>query len=96
MAVTCAWCGIHVQVAATGPIPRWCGSSCRHRAWEQRRSLRLALGPVDESSLCPNCDGTDVVIWIADRERELIGWECRGCGAIWWMRRGRLENLDLL
>ena len=37
-AVACAWCGQDVTVPARGRIPRWCGTSCRHRAWEQRRA----------------------------------------------------------
>lgn len=36
--VACAWCGQDVTVPARGRIPRWCGTSCRHRAWEQRRA----------------------------------------------------------
>ena len=37
-AVTCAWCGTEVAVPARGRVPRWCGTVCRHRAWEQRRA----------------------------------------------------------
>jgi len=40
--VACGWCGSKVVVAARGRVPHWCGSGCRHRAWEQRR----AAGPV--------------------------------------------------
>ncbi len=40
--VACGWCGREVVVAARGRVPHWCGSGCRHRAWEQRR----AVGPV--------------------------------------------------
>ncbi|WP_344470652.1 hypothetical protein [Nakamurella flavida] len=27
-----------MPVPARGRVPRWCGTSCRHRAWEQRRA----------------------------------------------------------
>ena len=36
--VTCGWCGTEVPVPARGRGPKWCSSSCRHRAWEQRRA----------------------------------------------------------
>ncbi len=36
--VACGWCGREVVVAVRGRVPRWCGSGCRHRAWEQRRA----------------------------------------------------------
>ncbi len=44
--VACGWCGREVVVAARGRVPHWCGSGCRHRAWEQRR----AVGPVSPSA----------------------------------------------
>jgi len=44
--VACGWCGRKVVVAARGRVPHWCGSGCRHRAWEQRR----AAGPVSPSA----------------------------------------------
>ena len=36
--VLCGWCGDAVVVKRTGPTPRWCSATCRHRAWEQRRA----------------------------------------------------------
>lgn len=36
--VTCVWCQREVPVPARGRVPQWCGTSCRHRAWEQRRA----------------------------------------------------------
>ena len=38
-AVSCAGCGAQVPVRGRGPLPRWCSSTCRHRAWEQRRAV---------------------------------------------------------
>ncbi len=35
---TCGWCGATIHPGARGPIATWCSSSCRHRAWEQRRA----------------------------------------------------------
>ena len=39
----CAWCGKPIAVKQRGRRPKWCSSSCRHRAWEQRRAA--ASGP---------------------------------------------------
>jgi len=36
--VTCGWCGTVVAVPARGRVPKWCSSSCRHRAWELSRA----------------------------------------------------------
>lgn len=38
--VTCVWCGEAVTVKARGPLPKFCSSNCRHRAWEQERAAR--------------------------------------------------------
>ena len=47
--VVCAGCGRAVVVAARGPLPKWCGQTCRQRSWERRRAateLTTAPGPV--------------------------------------------------
>lgn len=36
--VACVWCEAEIAVRPTGRVPSWCSSSCRHRAWEQRRA----------------------------------------------------------
>ena len=36
--VACAWCEADIAVRPAGRVPSWCSSSCRHRAWEQRRA----------------------------------------------------------
>jgi len=41
--VTCGWCGKSVQVPSRGRIPTWCGSVCRHRAWEQAQAASSGL-----------------------------------------------------
>lgn len=41
--VPCGWCGTLVELKARGPIPKWCSSTCRHRAWEQARAARSGL-----------------------------------------------------
>ena len=36
--VPCAGCGAEVPVARRGPLPKWCGQTCRQRGWERRRA----------------------------------------------------------
>jgi hypothetical protein len=36
--VPCAGCGTDVPFARRGPLPKWCGQTCRQRGWEQRRA----------------------------------------------------------
>ena len=36
--VACGWCGKNIDVPGKGRVPKWCGTSCRHRAWEQTRA----------------------------------------------------------
>ena len=38
---SCAWCGRPVDEVGTGRRRRYCRRSCRQRAYEQRRSLRM-------------------------------------------------------
>ena len=48
--LACGWCGTAIVVPATGRTPKWCGDSCRHRAWETSRAAaagRLAVKVVD-------------------------------------------------
>ena len=45
--VTCSWCGKEVAVPVKGRVPKWCGTSCRHRAWEQRRAAESGRSAVD-------------------------------------------------
>ncbi len=45
--VTCSWCGQEVNVPAKGRVPKWCGTSCRHRAWEQHRAAASGRSAVD-------------------------------------------------
>ena len=45
--VTCSWCGQLVEVPAKGRVPKWCGTSCRHRAWEQTRAAASGRSAVD-------------------------------------------------
>lgn len=44
--VTCIWCGEAVTVKARGPLPKFCSSNCRHRAWEQERAARAGRAAV--------------------------------------------------
>lgn len=45
--VSCGWCGAEVSVPSRGRVPKWCSSSCRHRAWEQRRAADSGLAAVE-------------------------------------------------
>jgi len=48
--LACGWCGSLILVPARGRIPKWCSSSCRHRAWELTRAAasgRAAVEVVD-------------------------------------------------
>ena len=36
--VPCAGCGADVAAARRGPLPKWCGQTCRQRGWERRRA----------------------------------------------------------
>jgi len=46
--IACAGCGKDVPVRARGPLPIWCGQTCRQRAWEFRRAA-AALAEVGRS-----------------------------------------------
>lgn len=43
--VVCAGCGAVVPVVGRGPIPMWCGQTCRQRAWELRRAAAELSDP---------------------------------------------------
>lgn len=45
--VTCSWCGAEVDVPTKGRVPKWCGTSCRHRAWEQHRAAESGRSAVE-------------------------------------------------
>ncbi|AWT26233.1 MULTISPECIES: hypothetical protein [Corynebacterium] len=43
----CAWCGREVTQSGSGRRRRYCGHSCRQRAYEQRRDLAGTSVPAD-------------------------------------------------
>lgn len=45
--VKCGWCGNWVAVPSRGRVPKWCSTTCRHRAWEQRRAAASGLAAVE-------------------------------------------------
>ena len=50
--LACGWCGSPILLPARGRIPKWCSSSCRHRAWELTRAAasgRAAVQVVDRA-----------------------------------------------
>jgi hypothetical protein len=36
--LACGWCDGPITVAKVGRTPKWCSTSCRHRAWETSRA----------------------------------------------------------
>lgn len=57
-AVECSGCGSRIPVRLRGPLPTWCSSTCRHRAWERRRAA---------AELDASVAGTVVVREVVDR-----------------------------
>ena len=50
--MACGWCGSPILLPARGRTPKWCSSSCRHRAWELTRAAasgRAAVQVVDRA-----------------------------------------------
>lgn len=47
VAKSCVWCGGVIEPKATGRIPQYCSSTCRHRAWEQRRAAASGRSAVE-------------------------------------------------
>ena len=48
--LACGWCGSPLLIPTRGRTPKWCSSSCRHRAWELTRAAasgRAAIQVVD-------------------------------------------------
>jgi len=55
-ATTCGWCNGPITPRASGPIPKWCSSTCRKRAWEQARAAasgRSAIQIVERAVIVP-------------------------------------------
>lgn len=45
--VRCAWCGREIVQSGAGRRRRYCGQSCRQRAYEQRQALAGTSVPAD-------------------------------------------------
>jgi hypothetical protein len=41
--LACGWCGSSILLPARGRVPKWCSSSCLHRAWELTRAAASGL-----------------------------------------------------
>jgi hypothetical protein len=83
--VTCAWCKRTFPLLSTGRLPKYCGDTCRHSAWENRRAL-VRQQPVVE-----------VVIQTVEVERPRFGPELqvRRNGPGWVTAlRALAEDLD--
>lgn len=46
-ATTCGWCQGPITPRPRGPIPKWCSTTCRHRAWEQARAAGSGRSAVE-------------------------------------------------
>jgi hypothetical protein len=46
-ATACGWCSSPVTPRASGPIPKWCSTTCRKRAWEQKRAAASGRSAVE-------------------------------------------------
>ncbi|MEO6144700.1 MAG: hypothetical protein ABIP19_12040 [Dermatophilaceae bacterium] len=44
--LACGWCGAKILLPARGRPPKWCSSSCRHRAWELTRAAASGLAAI--------------------------------------------------
>jgi hypothetical protein len=44
--LACGWCGSPILLSARGRPPKWCSSSCRHRAWELTRAAASGLAAI--------------------------------------------------
>ena len=70
--LACGWCGSPILLPARGRTPKWCSSSCRHRAWELTRAAasgHAAIQVVDRAA-------TDAIM--AGRDRALAAVDIAG------------------
>ncbi|MDU0477668.1 hypothetical protein QVA66_00250 [Staphylococcus chromogenes] len=52
--VTCAWCGKPIETTGRGRPKKYCGHSCRQRAYEQRNGVSGTNIPADAVILHPH------------------------------------------
>lgn len=69
-----------MPIPARGRVPKWCSSSCRHRAWEQRRAADAGLAAVKV---------VDRVVEVVRVEKVV---EKRRVGVRWCSHPGPLES----
>lgn len=63
--LACGWCGEPVTVKSRGPVPKWCGATCRQRAWEMSQAAaagKAAVAIVDREVLVIPADGPGWVV----------------------------------
>lgn len=73
-AMVCLECGAPLVYRGSGRRPRYCSSSCRHRAWERRRAAAEGLTATEVVELPPRPTRTTytragVIGWLQDRPR---------------------------
>jgi hypothetical protein len=60
--LACGWCGSQIQLPARGRTPKWCSSSCRHRAWELSRAAASGHAAVQVVDRVVEVDRTVTVV----------------------------------
>jgi len=74
--MVCLECGTELTYTGRGRRPRYCSSSCRHRAWERRRAAAdgvVATQIVELPALPmePTYTRSGVIEWLRDKPRRL-------------------------
>ena len=91
--VTCAWCRRTFPLLRTGRLPKYCGDTCRLRAWEYRRALasqRNAVEVVVQTVEMEKRDGAQLTV-----RRNGPGWVATLAELVHDLDRGRVYDRDL-
>lgn len=92
--VTCAWCRRTFPLLRTGRLPKYCGDTCRHQAWEHRRALasqRSAVEVVIQTVEMEKHGGAELAV-----RRNGPGWVTALPELVCDLDRGRVYDRDLL
>lgn len=91
--LTCGWCQRAFPLLGTGRLPKYCGDTCRHRAWEHRRALSSKRTPgevVVRTVQVENVSGSSLTI-----RRNGPGWTEALGELVLDLDRGRVYDRDL-
>ena len=92
--VTCAWCRRTFPLLRTGRLPKYCGDTCRHRAWEPRRAVasqRSVVEVVIQTVEMEKPGGAELTV-----RRTGPGWIVALTELVRDLDRGRVYDRDLL